>query len=252
MFVSQKVAGLLVVVALSVAVHAQSSAALPDSPVPSPDAPTVRNLPRNLLHDQEAIWTFPLHTSEGGVVEGVLLVAGAAALGAEDRHIMQDHFLDMDTNNKADTASQGLTGLLGAAPAVVWGIGKIHHNDEAEQTGVMGGEAMIDAVAVNQVIKICSRRERPTVDDAKGKFFQPGVGFDSSFPSDHSMIAWSSAAAIASQYNGFMTKFIAYGLASGVSVTRVVSRNHFPSDVLVGSAVGWMIGRYVHHRHRVD
>jgi PAP2 superfamily len=89
------------------------------------------------------------------------------------------------------------------------------------------------------------RRERPAVDDASGKFFQPNVNFDSAF----AVIAWSSATVIASEYNGFFTQVAAYSLATGVSITRIASRNHFPSDVLVGSAVGWMIGRYVHHRH---
>ena len=60
---------------------------------------------------------------------------------------------------------------------------------------------------------------------------------------------FASAAVIASRYDGYMTKLTAYGLATGVSLTRVIGRDHFPSDVLVGSAVGWMIGRYVHRRH---
>ena len=63
------------------------------------------------------------------------------------------------------------------------------------------------------------------------------------------MVAWSSAAVIASEYPGILTKLTVYGLATGVTVTRVAARQHFPSDVLVGSAVGWMIGRYVFHRH---
>jgi membrane-associated phospholipid phosphatase len=43
----------------------------------------------------------------------------------------------------------------------------------------------------------------------------------------------------------------AYSLAAGVSITRVLGQEHFPSDVLVGSACGWLIGRYVvHHRRR--
>jgi membrane-associated phospholipid phosphatase len=99
-------------------------------------------------------------------------------------------------------------------------------------------------------MKLISFRERPTVDNAKGKFFQSSVGVDSSFPSMHSVIAWSSATVIASEYNGPLTQVAAYGLATGVSLTRVLSRQHFPSDVLVGSAVGWLIGRYVVHKHR--
>jgi membrane-associated phospholipid phosphatase len=66
------------------------------------------------------------------------------------------------------------------------------------------------------------------------------------------MIAWSSAAVIASEYNGPMTKITAYGLATGLSLTRVLAKQHFPSDVLVGSAVGWLVGRYVFRKHQKD
>jgi hypothetical protein len=34
-----------------------------------------------------------------------------------------------------------------------------------------------------------------------------------------------------------------------VSVARVTSRNHFPSDVLVGSAIGYLAGGYVFRQH---
>ena len=109
---------------------------------------------------------------------------------------------------------------------------------------------MVDSLVVDEVIKFVSLRERPTVDKARGKFFQTSVGTDSSFPSTHCMIAWSSASVVASEYDGWGTKITAYGLATGLSTARVLSREHFPSDVLVGSALGWMIGRYVVHRHR--
>ena len=95
-------------------------------------------------------------------------------------------------------------------------------------------------------------RERPTLDSAKGKFFQKSVGLDSSFPSTHSIIAWSSAAVIASEYPSPLIQIAAYGMATGVSLTRVLGKQHFPSDVLVGSAVGWMVGRYVFHKHHRD
>jgi membrane-associated phospholipid phosphatase len=183
---------------------------------------------------------------------GVLFVASAGALGSEDANIMQHHFLNLSTANHANTASTGLTGLLGAAPVAYFGIGHLTHNAAAEQTGMLGGEAMIDAVAVNEVFKIASRRERPTLDDARGRFFQLGVGFESSFASNHCVVAWSSATVIASESNHFLVKLAAYGMATGVSATRVVGRDHFPSDVYVGSVVGWMIGRYVLRHHTRD
>jgi hypothetical protein len=243
---------LLAIVLSGAAVHAQSTSQLPNAPTPAPDEPTLRNVPRNLMHDQAGIWTFPVHMNSTGALEGIVLVVAAAGLGADDRHIMQNHFNNPTTNQHANTASEGLTGLFGAAPAVFYGIGHLRHDDDAQRTGVMAGEAIVDSLAVNQAIRICARRERPAVDDAKGKFFATPVGFESSFASNHSVVAWSSAAVIASSYRGFFPQILAYGLASGVSVTRVVSRNHFPSDAFVGSFVGWMIGRYVYHRHSQD
>ena len=233
----------------SAASRGQSTSPLPDAPPPAPDAPTIRNLPRNFLRGEADIWTSPLRMSEGEGLGTLLFIAAAGAVGSEDRHVMQQHFLDKSTNDHANTASTGLTGLFMAAPVAFYGIGHMRHNQDAEQTGMAGAEAILDSVAVNQVFKIVSRRERPTLDNARGKFFRSGIGFDSAFASNHSVIAWSSAAVIASEYSGWLTKVTVYGLATGVSLSRVVGRDHFPSDVLVGSAMGWMIGRYVHRRH---
>ena len=171
-----------------------------------------------------------------------------------DHQVMSSSRLrDPSLNNQATTASTGLLGSFVAAPVAIYGLGALHHDDHATETGILGGEAMVDSLAVSEVLKAVSMRERPTVDNAKGKFFQSSVGLNSSFPSNHAIVAWSSAAVIASEYDGLLTQVLAYGLATGVSTTRVLARQHFPSDVLVGSAVGWMIGRYVvHHRRRLD
>jgi membrane-associated phospholipid phosphatase len=170
-----------------------------------------------------------------------------------DHQVMSSSKLnDTSLNNHAVTASNGLTGGFVAAPVLIYGLGHIHHDDHAKETGILGGEAMIDSLVVDEVMKVVSMRERPTVDGAKGKFFQSSVGTGSSFPSTHSMIAWSSASVIASEYPGPLTQIAAYGLATGVSLTRVLGRQHFPSDVLVGSAVGWLVGRYVYRKHHKD
>ena len=245
----------LVLPPLAVRPLAAQTSSLPDAPLPQPaahDNPTLRNLPRNLLHDQAAIWTSPAHLNQSNIVGPVLLVLGATVLATTDHQVMSSHFTDPTLNNHAATASDGLVGGFIAAPALLYSLGRAHHSDDLSQTGVLGGEAILDSVAVNEVIRIVSRRERPTLDNARGRFFQPGVGFESSFPSNHAVIAWSSAAVLASEYNGPLALLTFYGLASGVSVSRVLARQHFPSDVLVGSGVGWMIGRYVYHHRRRD
>jgi hypothetical protein len=244
----------LLLLALDCCVYGQNAgAALPDAPQPqsqASDAVTLRNTPRNLLRDQAAIWTSPARLRDANLAGPALLVLGTTVLITTDHQVMSKHFTSTSLNNHADTVSNGLVGGFLVAPAIIYGLGHIHHDDHATETGILGGEAILDSLGVDEVLKFVSLRERPALDGARGRFFQTSVGLDSSFPSNHSIMAWSSAAVIASEYQGPLTKLTAYGLATGVSIARVAGRQHFPSDVLVGSAVGWVIGRYVVHRHR--
>jgi membrane-associated phospholipid phosphatase len=237
---------------MAVLAAAQTSPSLPDAPAPNSAEVSIKTLPREFLHDQVGLWLSPLHMNDADFVKTLLVLAAAGAIGSEDSGIMQRHFLDPSLNEHANTASTGLTGLFAFAPAAFYGMGRIRKNERAQETGILAGEAIADSLAVNAVVKIASRRERPELDNARGYFFQSGVRYDSSFASNHSVIAWSSAAVIASEYQNPLVGLVAYGMATGVSVTRVVGRDHFPSDVAIGSVLGWAIGRYVYrHRHRL-
>jgi membrane-associated phospholipid phosphatase len=233
----------------------QDSNSLPDVPKPlvvSPqDAATLRNTPRNILKDQAAIWTSPIRLRPSNIAGPAVLVLATTVAITTDRQVMSSSRLnDAALNRHAETASNGLVGALIGLPVAFYGVGRMHHDSHAQETGILGSEAMIDGIAVNEVIKLVARRERPFVDNARGKFFQSSVGSDSSFPSNHCVFAWSSAAVIASEYPDWRSQFAVYGVATGVSATRILARQHFPSDVLVSSAVGWMIGRYVFHRRQ--
>ncbi len=62
-------------------------------------------------------------------------------------------------------------------------------------------------------------------------------------------MAWSAATVIAHEYPGFLTKTLAYGLATAVSASVVLGKDHSPSDALVGSALGWLVGREIYRLH---
>lgn len=241
---------------LSSAACAQNGGdSLPDAPSPhaaGDEGPvTVLGTPKRLVKDQAAIWTSPVRLRDSNALGPVALVLATTVLITTDHQVMSSSKLQNSSlNDKASKASDGLLGTFVAIPAGIFGVGSLRHDEVARETGILSGEAMADSVAVSYALKAISRRERPTVDQAKGKFFQQGVGLDSSFPSNHAIIAWASAAVMASEYDGKMAQLSIYGLATGLSASRVVARQHFPSDVLVGSAVGWMIGRYVVHKHR--
>jgi hypothetical protein len=240
------------------------SSALPDAPQaqtadpalakPEDERPvSLRSTPVNILKDQAAIWMSPAHIRNRDLAWLIPLgLATTVTITVDHQGMASSRLDDPSLNSHAETASNGLLGGFVAAPIIIYGLGHIHHDDHATETGTLAGEAMVDSLVVDEVLKAVTMRERPTLDGAKGKFFQTSVGLDSSFPSTHSIVAWSSAAVIVSEYPGYMTKITAYGLATGLSVSRVLARQHFPSDVLVGSAVGWLVGRYVVHRHHRD
>jgi hypothetical protein len=94
-------------------------------------------------------------------------------------------------------------------------------------------------------MKYAFGRERPNQGQGLGNFFQGG----DSFPSDHSAAAWSIASVIAHEYPSPLTQIAVYGLATAVSASRVLGKQHFPSDVVVGGAIGWLIGWQVYRTH---
>jgi hypothetical protein len=80
----------------------------------------------------------------------------------------------------------------------------------------------------------------------RGDFFRGGT----SFPSGHAIHAWSVATVIANEYSDHRsTQVAAYGIATVVSLARFTGEKHFLSDILVGSVLGYGIGRYVYHAH---
>jgi membrane-associated phospholipid phosphatase len=215
---------------------------------PKPDSSNVSlgvPLLKNLASDQKAIWTSPFHLHWA---DGTWLFPLAAATGgffATDRAVPPAISTNPKTVNRyVSFSNYGLYSFIGAGGGLyVWS--KISHNDHQRETGLLAGEAAIDTLGVNSVFKYTLRRARPNDDNGLGNFFQ----HNDSFPSDHSAIAWSIASVLAHEYPGPLTQVAVYGLATAVSASRVLGRQHFPSDVVVGAAIGWLIGRQVYRAH---
>lgn len=222
------------------------------SPAPvakyKPEDITFAGLPKRLLFDQKAIWTSPLHIQPQDATWLVPLSVSTGLLIGSDRHTMTSLIhTSAKAQDRASKLSTGGVAALGALPAgmYLWSLG--HYAPQAHETGLLTGEALGDALAVTEVMKFITRRERPFFDGDSGKFFTSGL--DSSFPSSHATAAWSIAAVLGDEYPGWLSRTAVYGAATGISVSRVIAEKHFPSDVLVGSATGWLIGHYVFNAH---
>jgi membrane-associated phospholipid phosphatase len=247
----------------SAKLSATAYAALPDAPQPQspttghppleydphPDVTAIA-APKHILFDLGHIFISPIYIRPRDL-EWIAPLAGASiAAFATDTHVANDVVShDPSFNAAAANLSDGMRDTMIAIPLGMYGAGLFTHNGHARETGILGGEAMIDAFVVDEVVKLVSFRERPYQDNGRGDFYQASAGVDSSFISGHAMIAWSSAAVIADEYRSPWIKVGVYALATGTSVDRVLALRHFPTDVLLGSAGGWLIGHYVYRAH---
>jgi len=72
---------------------------------------------------------------------------------------------------------------------------------------------------------------------------------EDAFPSGHAASSWALAEVVAEEYRDRpVVRWSAYGLAAAVSVARVTSLAHSPSDVFVGGVIGYLVGRHVVRR----
>ncbi len=253
-------------------------AELPAAPAPEASQPPKkavaddfrpRDLERSFLSDQKAIWTSPfdLHLpglsrdGESGEREQnqrwlVPFAIGTVGLIAADRDVMR-HLESSPLPHSNSFGNYGLAAMAGTAAALYLrgAIGRSstyrgttdsdNDNDShSRETGFLAGEAALNAILVGEGLKFVFERPRPGARNA-GSF---GAG-GNSFPSEHALAAWSIASVMAHEYPGTLTRLLAYGAASGISLSRVAARQHFPSDVVVGSALGYLIGRYVYRSH---
>jgi hypothetical protein len=164
---------------------------------------------------------------------------------------------DLGHNPNRENDFRHLSDVLGIyGPVAFSGAAYVvgaHRNDEhLRETGILAAEAMTDAYILNTGLKYAINRQDPNQGDEMGKFWYHGTkGWPAgqSMPSEHAINVWAFAHVVAAEYPGWRTGLIVYSLATTVTASRVLAREHFTSDVIVGSTFGYLIGGYVfHHR----
>jgi membrane-associated phospholipid phosphatase len=204
------------------------------------------HLAERFLADQKQIWTSPaqLRLPDAGWL--VPLGGFASTLFVTDAQFSRHLSNNPTTLSHYKTLSDaGVAALIGGAGGL-WLMSFPKHNSHWRETGFLSGEAAINSLVAVEALKYSLRRERPYQGNGNGDFFQGG---GTSFPSEHAAAAFSIAGVIAHEYPGPLTKILAYGLATAVSISRVKAKQHFNSDVLIGSVMGDMIAQSVYSRH---
>ena len=198
----------------------------------------------DFLEDQKQIWTSPFRVRSADATWLVPLAGITAGLFVTDRQYsasLPQNRTSINHYNKV--SSYGAATLIGAG-AGLYLFSFPTHNEHWRETGFLAGEAALNSLVTVEALKYSMARERPYQGNGSGSFLQRGT----SFPSENAAVAWSIAGVIAHEYDGTVPKLFAYGAASAISYSRVRARQHFPSDVLVGSVLGYLVSQSVYSR----
>jgi membrane-associated phospholipid phosphatase len=203
-------------------------------------------LVKDFLGDQQQIWTSPARLRLSDTQWIVPFSGITAGLFVTDRDFSKHLSRNPSTISHYKTLSNaGLGALIGGAGGM-WLLSHVSHNEHWSETGFLAGEAALNSLVAVETLKYSLARQRPFQGDGTGPFFHGG---STSFPSEHSAAAWSVAGVLAHEYPGPLMKVAAYGLASLVDYSRIRGRQHFPSDVFVGSIMGNLVAQNVYSRH---
>jgi membrane-associated phospholipid phosphatase len=230
----------------------QTPPAVAQPPAPGDRPVSFRRLPSNLLSDQRRIWSFPVTLAHGqGWLPTVAVLgttAGLVALDPTESAYFRRASAFQGFNGKF-TSNATLAGIL-ATPVSLLAAGLIRKDPEMQHTALLAGEALADAEIVASVLKEGTGRLRPSAIPLKGNFsdswFEGQALFQGSFPSGHVIGAFSIATVVSRRYGKQhrWVPYTAYGLAALVGFSRLSLSSHFLSDVFMGGALGYSIGRF--------
>ena len=140
-----------------------------------------------------------------------------------------------------DRVALGTAGLLAAS-------GLALQRRDFTRTSVQVMEALVYTKAITGIAKSVLNRSRPFT-GASPSTADPGA-FDSahgklSMPSGHTARAFAVASVLAHKAGRWYVSVPAYGAAASVGLERVRSGDHWLTDVMVGGALGYLIGQSI-------
>ena len=228
----------------------------PANPQPEPDrSVSWTKLVPNVLSDEKQIWTFPVKLAHGKHwIPAAAIVGATAGLIALDP-VTAPYFRRTSTFDGFNKVFSGNATEIGTilAPVSLYAAGLIRKDSKMQSTALLAGEAVANAEILTTLMKDADRRLRPAALPANGGFsdtwFEDNTRIlrsNGSFPSGHTIAAFSVATVVARRYGTHhrWVPYVAYGSAALVGFSRVSLSSHFVSDVFVGGALGYSISRF--------
>jgi PAP2 superfamily len=199
---------------------------------------------KRTLQDQKELYRAPFKPSN--FKWDALVLGGTAALLVADRHIEKHignaHYTFYQATS--DVAIAGLGATLGGV--WIWGIRGDHQH--AKETGTLELETLVNTFLIYAPMQFLAARQRPGEGNGNGDFWQHH-NINTSFPGGHAMFTFAMATVVSHEYPQKWVQALAYSAAGIVTVSRFMARDHWSSDMFIGSALGIGIGAHVFHAH---
>ena len=184
-----------------------------------------------------------------GVGGGLMLLDGSI------RDFVQDDLRSGTTDDLADVVYHfGSFYTLAAGLGATYVGGELIGDRRLQETGLLGGQSLLFAGVLGIGVKWVTQRDRPNSGKGAGSWSPFSFNEDNtSFPSGHALHAFAVASVVASEYEDTeLVGPVAYGLATATSLSRLNDKKHWASDVFIGGALGYFIGKLVVRHNPFD
>ncbi len=195
------------------------------------------------------IATQPLQYSSSDWLTFGAVVGGTALLFTVDQNVRE--FAQENQNSTKDKIfgidkyyGSGYTALFTAG---LYGVGLFTGESGIRKLGLHASEALIYAGIITTVLKVIIGRRRPYAGDDHLVFkpFQFTNNDYQSLPSGHTTVVFAVSTVMADYIDNIFWKIFWYGSAGLVGAARIYHDKHWVSDVFLGGAIGYFVGRFV-------
>lgn len=186
-------------------------------------------------------------------------VTGAGILAYTRDEKIQEFFTDHRSAAAGNLSKYVFEPFGRFSPVLISGLyltGRLAKDNRLAGTSLTAAKSLAVSSLIGGAVKQLAHRHRPFQDNIPNHATWDGPWSDvryTSFPSGHSTAAFSMATVFAMEYRSTIwVPALAYTLAAGTAVSRLYDNKHWVSDVVIGSALGFVTGRFMWKQSRLN
>lgn len=207
------------------------------------------------LQDAGNYYTSPLRFNSSAWFYTGMLIDGIAVSTTLDYNIKQKASRNNVTSYNHDfwdiPTAYGDVIYPASASGIIYAFGLFTRNDKIRVTGRLLIEALGIAGVSVTTLKFITGRDRPFYrnDPYWFKAFQT-KNEHLSFSSGHAAVAFAVSSVLAERFDNNYLRVGLYGFAALTAYARIHNNQHWFSDVVLGSLIGFSSGYFVVHREQ--